>query len=142
MMAKLRNEFGPEAHFAVTEAGASLFVVAARGGTENEVAASVRRRMAAIAPARLSGARPGILAVFLEDTDPLEWRILREKLLLEGEVRKFHTFPEAKPVIAVSCASRYELMNTGAEGGDLRFRNPMHPAAKSLALGPAVLSTV
>jgi len=63
-------------------------------------------------------------------------------LLLEAEVRKFHTFPEARPVIAVTCASRFELVNSGAPEGDLRFRNPMHPAAKSLALGPAVLSTV
>jgi hypothetical protein len=142
IMANLRREFGPEAHFSVTEAGASLFIMAARGGAENEVAGAVRRRMAAIAPARLSGTRPGILAMFVEDTDQLEWRTLREKLLLEGEARQFLTFPEARPVIAVTCASRYELINAGAPEGDLRFRNPMHPAAKSPALAPAVLSTV
>jgi hypothetical protein len=142
MIAKLRNEFGPEAHFSVTETGSGMFVMAARGGTENEVAVSLRRRLSSIAPARLTGTRPGILAMFLEDTDALEWRILQEKLLLEAEVRKFHTFPEARPVIAVTCASRFELVNSGAPEGDLRFRNPMHPAAKSLALGPAVLSTV
>jgi hypothetical protein len=102
----------------------------------------MRRRLAAIAPARLTGDRPGILAMFLDDTDPLEWRTLREQLLLEGEARQFLTFPEAKPVIAVTCASRYELVKTGAPEGDLRFRNPMHPAAKSLALAPAVVSTV
>jgi hypothetical protein len=34
------------------------------------------------------------------------------------------------------------LLNTGAPDGDLRFRNPMHPAAKSLGLAPAVISTV
>jgi hypothetical protein len=147
IMANLRREFGPEAHFSVTEAGSSLaggslFIMAARGGAENEVAGAVRRRMAAIAPARLTGARPGILAMFVEDTDQLEWRTLREKLLLEGEARQFLTFPEARPVIAVTCASRYELINAGAPEGDLRFRNPMHPAAKSAALAPAVLSTV
>jgi hypothetical protein len=142
IMAKLRQEFGPEAHFSVTEAGASLFIMAARGGAENEVAGAVRRRMAAIAPARLTGTNPGILAMFVEDTDQLEWRTLREKLLLEGEARQFLTFPEARPVIAVTCASRYELINAGAPGGELRFRNPMHPAAKSPALAPAVLSTV
>ncbi len=142
MMAKLRHEFGPEAHFAVTGTGANLFVMAARGGTENEVAGAMRRRMAAIAPARLSGERPGILAMFVDDTDPSEWRVLRDQLLLEGEARQFLTFPEARPVIAVTCASRYELTNAGAPGGDLRFRNPMHPAAKSPALAPAVLSTV
>ncbi len=142
MMARLRQEFGPEAHFSVTEAGPSMFIMAARGGEENEVALAMRRRLAAIAPARLTGARPGILAMFVEDTDALEWRILREKLLLEAEARKFHTFAEARPVIAVTCASRYEFFGAGAPGGELRFRNPMHPAAKSLALAPAVLSTV
>jgi hypothetical protein len=142
MMAKLRQEFGPEAHFSVTEAGSSMFIMAARGGTENEVAVAMRNRLAAIAPARLTGERPGILAIFLEDTDQLEWRTLREKLLLEAEARKFHTFAEARPVIAVTCASRYEFFGAGAPGGELRFRNPMHPAAKSLALAPAVLSTV
>ncbi len=50
VLAKLRREFGPEAHFSATEAGSSLFVMAARGGMENDVAASVRRRLAAIAP--------------------------------------------------------------------------------------------
>jgi hypothetical protein len=141
IIAKLRREFGPEAHFAVTEAGGSLFVMAARGGAENEVAGAVRRRLAAIAPARLTGERPGILAMFVDDTDQLEWRILREQLLLEGEARQFLTFPEARPVIAVSCASRFELLQAGAPEGDVRFRNPMHPAAKSLALAPAIVST-
>jgi hypothetical protein len=142
ILANLRREFGPEAHFSVTEAGASLFVMAARGGAEDEVAGAVRRRLAAIAPARLTGTKPGILAMFIDDTDQLEWQTLREKLLLEGEARQFLTFPEARPVIAVTCASRYELINAGAPEGDLRFRNPMHPAAKSPALAPAVLSTV
>jgi len=142
MMAKLRQEFGPEAHFSVTEAGASMFIMAARGGEENEVALAMRRRLAAIAPARLTGTKPGILAMFLDDTDPLEWRLLRETLLLEGEARNFLTFPEAKPVVAITCASRFELANAGVPGGDLRFRNPMHPAAKSAALAPAVVSTV
>jgi hypothetical protein len=142
IIAKLRREFGPEAHFAVTEAGDSLFVMAARGGAENEVAGAVRRRLAAIAPARLTATRPGILAMFIDDTDQLEWRILREQLLLEGEARQFLTFPEARPVIAVSCVSRFEFLHAGAPEGDVRFRNPMHPAAKSLALAPAILSTV
>ncbi|HQT64343.1 MAG: hypothetical protein B7Z75_04875 [Acidocella sp. 20-57-95] len=142
ILAKLRREFGPEAHFSVTEAGQSLFVMAARGSSENEVAGAVRRRMAAIAPARLTGARPGILAMMIDDTDQLEWRILREQMLLEGEARQFLTFPEGKTVIAVTCASRFELARAGAVEGDLRFRNPMHPDAKSAALAPAVLSTV
>jgi len=141
MLAQLRREFGPEAEFSVTEAGSSLFVMAARGGQENQVAVALRRRMEAASPARLTGERPGILAMFLDDTDATEWRNLREKLLLEGEARKFHTFPEARGVIAVTCATRYEFFGTGAPGGDLRFRNPMHPAAKSVALAPAVVST-
>lgn len=141
ILSKLRREFGPEAHFAVTEAGPSLFIMAARGGAENEVAGAVRRRMAAIAPARLTGTRPGILAMMIDDTDQLEWRILNEQLLLEGEARQFLTFPEARSVIAVTCASRFELTRNGAPEGDLRYRNPKHPEAKSLALAPAVIST-
>jgi hypothetical protein len=141
ILSKLRREFGPEAHFAVTEAGPSMFIMAARGGLENEVAGAVRRRMAAVAPARLSGDRPGILAMMIDDTDQLEWRILHEQLLLEGEARQFLTFPEAKSVIAVTCASRFELTRSGVPEGDLRYRNPKHPSAKSLALAPAVLST-
>ncbi|HEY1857368.1 hypothetical protein [Acidocella sp.] len=142
ILAKLRRDFGPEAHFAATEAGTSLFVMAARGGMENDVAALVRRRLAAIAPARLTGTRPGILAICIADTDQLEWQSLRDQLRLEGEARQFLTFPEAKPVVAVTFASRYELAKAGAPEGDLRFRNPMHPEAKSAALAPAVLSTV
>jgi hypothetical protein len=142
ILAKLRRDFGPEAHFAATEAGPSLFIMAARSGTENDVAALVRRRLAAIAPARLTGTRPGILAMCIADTDQLEWQNLRGQLRLEGEARQFLTFPEARPVVAVTFASRYELVKAGAPGGDLRFRNPMHPEAKSAALAPAVLSTV
>jgi hypothetical protein len=139
---KLRQEFGPEAQFSVNQTGESLFIMAARGAEEDEVAATLRRRLAAIAPARLTGTRPGILAMFVDDTDAAEWRRLRDNLLLEGEARQFLTFPQARPVIAVTCASRYELVNAGAPEGDVRFRNPMHPAAKNVALAPAVLSTV
>jgi hypothetical protein len=146
VMAKLRREFGPEAHLAMTEAGGSVFVMAARSGSENQVATAVRRRLATIAPARLSATRPGIISMLIDDIDPLEWRSLRDQLMLEGETRHFLTFPEARHVIAVTCASRFELANAtpplAAPGGDLRFRNPMHPAAKSPALAPAVASTV
>jgi hypothetical protein len=146
LMNSLRHDFGPEAHLAVTGAGNGLFVMAARGGSENEVAAAMRRRLAALAPARLSGTRPGILAMFIEDTDRLEWRLLREQLTLEGEARQFLTAPEARPVIAVTCASRFELCEAPGEDaapeGELRFRNPSHPAAKSAALAPSVLSSV
>ncbi|MDR3521418.1 MAG: hypothetical protein P4L54_07370 [Acidocella sp.] len=141
VLAKLRHEFGPEAHFSVTEAGPSMFIMAARGSAENAIAGAVRRRMAAVAPTRLSGTRAGILAMMIDDTDRAEWKILCEQLLLEGEARQFLTFQEARNVVAVTCVSRFELGQVGAPEGDLRFRNPMHPQAKSPALAPAVLST-
>ena len=146
LMPQLRSEFGPEAHLAVTTAERGLFVMAARAGHENKVAVAVRRRMAAIAPTRLSGSRPGILAMFVEDTDRMEWRLLRERLDLEGEARQFLTDPCARSVVAVSCASRLEMFGLpcpdAAPDGELRFRNPAHPAAKAAALAPAVSSSM
>jgi len=146
MMGPLRREFGPDAHLAVVTTGGGVFVVAARAGRENEVAAAVRRRMAEIAPARLSGTRPGILAMFIEDTDRVEWRGLRERLELEGEARQFLTHKAARAVVAVTCTSRLELFGLAEPDavaeGELRFRNPAHPAARSAALAPAVLSSV
>jgi hypothetical protein len=146
LMNSLRRDFGPEAHLAVTNAGAGLFVMAARGSTENEVAIAMRRRLAALAPARLSGTRPGIIAMFIEDTNRVEWRLLRQQLTLEGEARQFLTAPEARSVVAVTCASRFELCEVAGDDaapeGELRFRNPSHPAAKSAALAPSVVSSV
>jgi hypothetical protein len=145
LLSSLRREFGPEAHLSVTAAGGGLFVMAARAGRENEVAVAISRRLDALAPARLTGTRPGILAVFIEDTDRTEWRGLRERLELEGEARQFLTRPQARAVVAVTCASRLELFGLAApdaeQDGELRFRNPAHPAAKNAALAPAVLST-
>jgi hypothetical protein len=144
LMPSLRREFGPEAHLAVTAADGGVFVMAARAGRADEVAVAVRRRLFDMAPTRLSGTRPGILAVFIDDTDRSEWRGLRERLELEGEARQFLAYKAARPVIAVTCASRFELFGTAdaAEEGELRFRNPAHPAAKAAALGPAILSSV
>lgn len=146
LLPSLRREFGPEAHLSVTTAGNAVFVMAARAGQENEVAIAIRRRLAALAPARLTGKRPGILSVFVEDTDRLEWRGLRERLELEGEARQFMTLPEGRPVVAVSFVSRFELFGAAepdaAPGGELRFRNPGHPAAGIAALAPAVLSSL
>jgi hypothetical protein len=146
LVSSLRREFGPEAHLSVTAAGGGVFVMAARAGRENEVAAAVRRRLDALAPARLTGARPGILAMFVEDTDRTEWRGLRDRLELEGEMRQFLTHPEARTVVAVTCASRLELFGMtepdAAPEGELRFRNPAHPAAKAPGLAPAVLSSL
>jgi len=145
LMSSLRREFGHQAHLAVTSAGEGLFVLAARAGREDEVAVAIRRRLAALAPARLTGARPGILALFIEDTDRTEWRHLRDRLELEGETRHFLTHPEARGVVAVTCASRLELLGgtapDAASDGELRFRNPAHPAAKIAGLAPAVLSS-
>ena len=146
LMPRLRNEFGPEAHLAVTQAERSLFVMAARAGQENEVAVAVRRRMATVAPTRLTGSRPGILAMFIEDTDRAEWRLMRERLELEGEARQFLTNPDARSVVAVTCASRVEMFGLptpdAAPDGEVRFRNPAHPAAKAAALAPAVSSSL
>ncbi|HYZ61071.1 MAG TPA: hypothetical protein VE650_01355, partial [Acetobacteraceae bacterium] len=47
LMPRLRQEFGPEAHLAVTTGGGGIFVMAARAGRQNEVAAAVRHRMEA-----------------------------------------------------------------------------------------------
>ena len=98
----------------------------------------MRHRLFEITPTRLSGTRPGILAMFIDDTDRSEWRGLRERLELEGEARQFLAYKAARPVIAVTCASRFELfgMADAAEEGELRFRNSAHPAAKAAALGP------
>jgi hypothetical protein len=146
LMNSLRREFGHEAHLAVTAAGGGVFVMAARAGRENEVAVAIRRRMAQIAPQRFTGTRPGILAMLVEDTDRTEWRLLRERLELEGEARQFLTHKEARWVVAVSCASRFELLGLAAPDavaeGELRFRNPAHPAARAAALAPAVQSSV
>ena len=146
LMPRLRNEFGPEAHLAVMTSEQSMMVLAARAGQENEVAVAVRRRLTEIAPSRLSGSRPGILAMFIEDTDRTEWRLLRERMDLEGEARQFLTNPGARPVVAVTCASRMEMFGMGAPDaapdGELRFRNPMHPSAKAAALAPAVTSSI
>jgi hypothetical protein len=146
LMSSLRREFGHEAHLAVTAAGGGVFVMAARAGRENEVAVAVRRRMAALAPTRLTGTRPGILAMFIEDTDAAEWRHLRDRLELEGEARQFLTHPEARPVVAVTCTSRLELFGMrpphGVADGELRFRNPSHPSARVPALAPAVVSSI
>jgi hypothetical protein len=144
----LRAQFGPEAHLAVTgdPAGGSVFVMAARAGRENEVAGAVVARMRLAAESRLTGAHPGILAMFVDDLDRAEWRSLRETLELEGAARRFLTEPAARRVVAVACASRMEMFGMAppdaAPEGELRFRNPGHPAGKAVALAPAVTSSV
>lgn len=147
--ARLRAQFGHEAHLALTTdpASGSVFVMAARAGRENEIAAAVCRRLGLTAESRLSGGQvPGILATFIDDLDRGEWRALRDRLELEGAVRRFLTTAAAKPVVAVSCASRMEMFGfpapDGVEEGELRFRNPSHAAAKHAALSAAIASSV
>jgi hypothetical protein len=146
--ARLRAQFGPEAHLAVTAdpGGKGVFVMAARAAQADAVSAALCRHMAAAVPERLSGRRPGILAMFLDDIDRTEWRTLRETLELEGAARRFLTEPVAKPVVAISCASRMELYGMAAPDaapdGELRFRSPLHPAARNPVLGPAIASSV
>ena len=138
---------GPEAHLAVTTqpGSGSVFAMAARAGRENEIAAAVCRRATLAAQTRLSGRHPGILAIFLDDLDRLDWRALRgEQLELEGAVRRFLTTPPARQVVAVSCTSRFEMFGgpDAAPEGELRFRNPSHAAAKHPGLAPAILSSM
>lgn len=141
--AALRSQFGHEAHLAVTadNASGSLFVMAARAGRSNDIAQAAKTRMAEHA-ARLSGNRPGILSTFIEDLDRTEWRALRDSLELEGTARRFLTEPAARAVVAITCASRAELFGLpapdAAPHGELRFKNPGHPSAKSAELAPAV----
>jgi hypothetical protein len=145
--AQLRAQFGEEAHLAVTAGpgAGSVFVMAARAGRENSIATAVTRRCALVAESRLSGNRPGLLAMFVDDVDRAEWRALRERLELEGAARRWMTEPAARSVVAVACTSRMELFGVappdGAPDGELRFRNPGHPAGKNPALAPAVASS-
>ncbi len=143
---RLRAAFGPEAHLAVTANAGSVFVMAARAGRENEVAHAVARRAALAAETRLTQNHPGILALLLEDVERAEWRALRESLELEGVLRRFLISPAARPVVAIACATRFELLGLAPPDavaeGELRFRNPGHPAAKLPALAPAILSSM
>lgn len=144
---QLRAQFGEEAHLAVTGApgSGSVFVMAARAGRENAIAEAATRRMELVAAARLSGDQPGLLSIFLDDLERAEWRGLRERMELEGVTRRWMTTPAARQVVAVAVSSRMELYGVappdGAANGELRFRNPSHPAAKWPALAPAITST-
>jgi hypothetical protein len=145
LLATLRGHYGPEAQLAATTSREGVFVMACRAGRIDEVATIVRHRLAEIAPCRLTSRRPGILAMLLDDIDRDEWRGLRERLELEGEARQFLANKSSRGVIAVTCTSRFELLegeHDDVASGELRFRNSAHPQAKVPALAPAVLSTV
>ena len=146
LMTRLRREFGPEAHLSISACADGVWAMAARAGRRNEVAAVIRAHLDTLAPGRVSGSRPAILSLFVEDLDRAEWRGLRESLELEGAARHFMTCGGAAAVVAVTCYSRMEMFGlTGPDAvadGELRFRNPAHPAAKNPALAPAILSSV
>lgn len=143
LMGSLRREFGTEANLAVTTAAGGVLVLAARAARADEVAVAIRKRLAAIAPQRLSGALPGILSMLVEDTDRHEWRALREA----GAGRRGPPLP--RPPQRTRRGRRHLRLPPGDAGapdaapeGELRFRNPAHPAARTPALAPAVLSSV
>lgn len=64
--------------------------------------------MAAIAPIRLTGVRPGIVAMLIDHLARAEWLGLRERMELKGETRQFLTGSEARLVVAVACTARLE----------------------------------
>jgi hypothetical protein len=146
LMTRLRREFGPEAHLSVSASADGVWAMAARAGRRNEVAAVIRAHLDVLAPGRVSGSRPAILSLFVEDLDRAEWRGLRDSLELEGAARHFMTCGGAAAVVAVTCYTRMEMFGlTGPDAvveGELRFRNPAHPAAKNPALAPAILSSL
>jgi hypothetical protein len=146
LMTRLRREFGPEAHLSVSASADGVWAMAARAGRRNEVAAVIRAHLDTLAPGRVSGERPAILSLFVEDLDRPEWRGLRESLELEGAARHFMTCGGAAAVVAITCYSRMEMFGLAGPDavaeGELRFRNPAHPAAKNPALAPAILSSV
>jgi hypothetical protein len=130
---QLRAQFGPDAHLAVTgdPAAGSVFVLAVR-------------RLDQATGNRLSGSRPGILSVFLDDLERPEWRALRETLELEGAVRRFFTTPGARPLVAAAFTTRLEMFGAPSPDavakGELRFRNSGHAAAACPVLRPAITS--
>ena len=91
LMTRLRREFGPEAHLSVSASADGVWAMAARAGRRNEVAAVIRAHLDRLAPGRVSGSRPAILSLFVEDVDRAEWRGLRDSLELEGAARHFMT---------------------------------------------------
>ncbi|WP_426957833.1 hypothetical protein [Muricoccus radiodurans] len=142
--ASLRAQFGPEAQLAVAQAGGNMLVLAARAGGGNDISRAVCQRLDG-AVARLGGRRPGLVAIFLDDLDRAEWRGLRDRMELEGAVRRSLTTERLRPVTCVSCSSRAEMFGLAppdaAAEGELRFRNPSHPGGRVAALASALVST-
>ena len=68
--------------------------------------------------------------MFIDDTDRGEWRGLRERLELEGEARQFLAYKAARPVIAVTCASRFELFGMADAAEERRAAVPQSGASR------------
>ncbi len=141
IISRLRSEFGPDTHLAVTVAGNGIFAMAAHAGRSSDVPAAVRRHMSALAPTRLTGERPGILAIYIDDIELAEWRRLERDMSLEAEARQFLTTPEARNVVSVACTSRHEWFDQACEDAEFRYRNPSHKACKLEALAPSIVSS-
>jgi len=134
LLDRLRTEFGPEAHLAVPRGTGGMVVMAARTARGNQIARLLAERAAGLAPSRLAGCHAGLIAFFLEDTDLVEWQYLRRDYRIEIEARRFLLSAAARPVAALSCASRAELFALpppqAAAEGEIRFASPHHPAVR------------
>ncbi len=142
IVSDLRQRFGPDAHLAVTVAGAGVFVMAAQASRANDVPAAVRRRLEALAPERFSGTCPAIIALFVGDTELGEWRRLQRDLSLEGEVRQFLATSGARNVAAVACSSRHEILDAEDDAAEIRFRSPLRSVGRLEALAPSITSSI
>ena len=140
LLSRLRSEFGPETQLAVSQSGQAVFVMAAHAGAENDVPAAIRRRMESVVSDRLTGRAPGILAMYVDDIDEVEWGRLARDMTLEGETRQFLTRPEARHVVTVACTSRHEMLHPSADDGEYRFRNPAYRVVPGDAFAPSTVS--
>ncbi len=142
IVSDLRQRFGPDAHLAVTVAGAGVFVMAAHASRANDVPAAVRRRLEALTPERFTGAHPAIIALFVGETELGEWRRLQRDLSLEGEVRQFLATCGARNVAAVACSSRHEMIDADDDAAEIRFRSPLRSVARLEALASSITSSI
>lgn len=144
LLERLRAEFGPEAHLAVTRGRGGMMVMAARTARGNRIAQHLAERAEALARSRLEGARAGLIAFFLEDTDLIEWQQLRRDYQIEIAARRFLLSPPGRGVAAIACASRAELFGLpppkAAPAGEIRFANPHHPWARQGPFAPLLAS--
>ena len=142
VIARIREQFGPETQLAAITSASGIFAIAAHAGGEDDVPAAVRRRMEAVAATRLTGGSPGILAMFVDDIGPVEWERLMRDMSLEREARRFLTRAVARHVVTIACTSRTELFHPTDEEAEHRFRNAAFRSQASRdALGSSTLSS-